>query len=139
MTSDVPASATMPPDRPVRRRRRLLVRLLRWTLAVGLAGVLSLAGLAAWFWSQADTSNVGQLGFRNELKIPPLLQPRTDDTGRKVFDLRLQQDTSRFLPAKTTSASTRSARSAGSATRCWSTAPTTRIWTWAAGGCGCGC
>jgi hypothetical protein len=48
--------------------------------------VLGLAGLAAWFWSQADLSNVGQLGFANQLKIPPLAEPRLDDAGRKVFD-----------------------------------------------------
>jgi suppressor of ftsI len=44
-------------------------------------------------------SNLGQLGFANQLKIPPLLEPRGDGTGRKIFDLRLQQGTSRFLPA----------------------------------------
>jgi suppressor of ftsI len=47
-------------------------------------------------------SNVGQLGFANQLKIPPLAEPRLDGAGRKVFDLRLQQGTSRFLDAKTT-------------------------------------
>jgi hypothetical protein len=44
-------------------------------------------------------SNVGQLGFANQLKIPPLLQPRINDAGRKVFDLRLQAGTSEFVPA----------------------------------------
>jgi blue copper oxidase len=103
MASNLPASATMPPDRPVRRRRRqLLVRLLCWTLAVGLAGILGLAGLAAWFWSQADMSNLGQLRFANQLKIPPLLQPRADGAGRKVFDLCLQQGTSQLLAGKPT-------------------------------------
>jgi hypothetical protein len=82
MTSNFATSATMPPDRPVRRPRRLLVRLLRWSLAGGLVGALGLAGLAAWFWSQADMSNVGQLRFANQLKIPPLLQPRLDGDGR---------------------------------------------------------
>jgi blue copper oxidase len=102
MTSNVPTAATMPPDRPVRRRRRLLVRLLLWTLVVGLAGMLGLAGLAAWLWSQSEMSNVGQLGFANQLKIPPLLEPRTDGTGGKVFDLRLQAGTSQLLAGRRT-------------------------------------
>jgi len=99
MTSNFATAATVPPDRPVRRRRGLLVRLLRWTLAGGLVGVL---GLAAWFWSQADMSNVGQLRFQNQLKIPPLLEPRVDGTGRKVFDLRVQAGTSELLAGKPT-------------------------------------
>jgi FtsP/CotA-like multicopper oxidase with cupredoxin domain len=102
MTTNFATSSTVPPDHPVRRRRRLLLRLLLWIVAVGLVGVLGLAGLAAWFWSRADTSNVGQLGFANQLKIPPLLEPRVDDAGRKVFDLRLQQGTSELLPGKST-------------------------------------
>ena len=62
----------------------------------------SRAGLAAWLWSQADMSNLGQLGFANQLKIPPLLEPRQDGAGRKVFDLRLQQGTSELLAGKPT-------------------------------------
>jgi blue copper oxidase len=99
MTSDLATSPTRPGRPPTRRR---LLRLLLWIVAVGLAGVLSLAGLAAWVWSQADMSNVGQLGFANQLKIPPLLEPRSDGTGRKVFDLRLQQGTSQLLAGKPT-------------------------------------
>jgi blue copper oxidase len=99
MTSDLATSPTRPGRPPTRRR---LLRLLLWTLVVGLAGVLSLVGLAAWVWSRADMSNLGQLGFANPLKIPPLLQPRTDATGRKVFDLRLQAGTSQLLPATST-------------------------------------
>ncbi|HZA81755.1 MAG TPA: hypothetical protein VFC13_09825, partial [Actinomycetes bacterium] len=75
MTTDLATSPTRPGRPPARRRRRLLLRLLIGVLTLGLAGVLGLAGLAAWFWSQADTSNVGQLGFANQLKIPPLLEP----------------------------------------------------------------
>jgi FtsP/CotA-like multicopper oxidase with cupredoxin domain len=102
MTTDFAASPTRPDRPPTRRRRRPLWRLLRWIVAVGLAGVLGLAGLTALVWSRADTSNVGELGFTNQLKIPPLLKPRVDHTGRKVFDLRLQPGTSRFLPRNTT-------------------------------------
>jgi blue copper oxidase len=102
MTNDFTASAPMPPGRPVRRRGRLLLRLLLGALALGLVAVLGLAGLAAWLWSRADVSNVGQLRFQNELRIPPLLEPRIDGTGRKVFDLRLQAGTSELLAGKRT-------------------------------------
>lgn len=102
MTTDFATSATMPPAPPVRRRRRLVVRLLIWALALGVVGVLGLAGLAAWLWSRADMSNVGELAFQNELKIPPLLEPRVDGAGRKAFDLRLQQGTSELLAGKPT-------------------------------------
>jgi blue copper oxidase len=102
MTTDLATSPTRPGRPPARRRRRLLWRLLVGAIALGLAGVLGLAGLAAWLWSQADISNVGQLGFANQLKIPPLLEPRQDGAGRKVFDLRLQQGTSELLAGKPT-------------------------------------
>ncbi len=44
----------------------------------------------------------GGLTFQNPLKIPPLLTPRTDAQGRKVFDLTAQTGTSTFLPGTTT-------------------------------------
>jgi blue copper oxidase len=102
MTTDFTASSTVPPGRPVRRRRRRLLRLLLGVLALGLVAVLGLAGVAAWLWSQADISNVGRLRFQNELRIPPLLEPRVDGTGRKVFDLHLQAGTSQLLAGKRT-------------------------------------
>jgi blue copper oxidase len=102
MSTDLATSPTRPGRPPARRRCRLLRRLLVGALALGLVGVLGLAGLAAWFWSQADTSNVGRLSFANQLKIPPLLEPRLDGAGRKVFDLRLQPGTSELLAGKPT-------------------------------------
>jgi blue copper oxidase len=102
MTTDFAASSTVPPGRPVRRRRRRLLRLLLGVLALGLVAGLGLAGVAAWLWSQADISNVGRLRFQNELRIPPLLEPRVDGTGRKVFDLHLQAGTSQLLAGKRT-------------------------------------
>jgi blue copper oxidase len=102
MSTDLVTSPTRPGRPPARRRRRLLLRLLIVVLALGLVGVLALAGLAAWFWSQADISNLGQLSFANQLKIPPLAEPRLDGAGRKVFDLHLQQGTSELLASKPT-------------------------------------
>src|SRR5215216_1317057 len=102
MSTDLATSPTRPGRPPARRRCRLLRRLLFGALALGLVGVMGLAGLAAWFWSQADTSNVGRLSFANQLKIPPLLEPRLDGAGRKVFDLRLQPGTSELLAGKPT-------------------------------------
>ncbi len=43
-----------------------------------------------------------ELSFANPLNIPPLLEPRIDADGRKVFDLRLQAGTSELLPGKPT-------------------------------------
>ena len=47
-------------------------------------------------------ANVGLLAFENELRIPPLLEPRRDARGRAVFDLGLRTGKSRLLPGKTT-------------------------------------
>ncbi|HEV2824734.1 MAG TPA: multicopper oxidase domain-containing protein, partial [Actinomycetota bacterium] len=102
MTTSLTTSPPTAGRPPARRRRRLLLRLLIAVLALGMVAVLGLAGLAAWFWTQADNSNVGQVGFANQLKIPPLAEPRLDDAGRKVFDLRLQQGTSELLAGKPT-------------------------------------
>jgi blue copper oxidase len=102
MSTDLATSPTRPGRPPARRRRRLLLRLLVGALTLGLAGVLGLAGLAVWSWSQADMSNLGRLSFANQLKIPPVLEPRVDEAGRKVFDLRLQQGTSELLAGKPT-------------------------------------
>jgi blue copper oxidase len=102
MSTNLATSPTRPGRPPARRRRRLLLRLLVGALALGLVGILGLAGLAAWFWSQADMSNLGQLRFATQLKIPPLLEPRVDGAGRKIFDLRLQHGTSELLAGKPT-------------------------------------
>jgi FtsP/CotA-like multicopper oxidase with cupredoxin domain len=64
--------------------------------------VVGLTGVAAWLWSRTQQTNVGELSFANPLKIPPLLEPRIDADGRKVFDLRLEAGTSELLPGKTT-------------------------------------
>lgn len=92
----------MPGTVPVRRRRRLFVRVLVAILSVVVLAVLGVAGLAGWVYSRAEQSNLGKLDFGNQLKIPPLLEPRVDASGTKVFDLRLEPGSSRFLPGKTT-------------------------------------
>jgi hypothetical protein len=55
MTSNLAAAATLPPDHPIRRR------LLLWAVALGLVGVLGLAGLAAWFPALADSRQAASL------------------------------------------------------------------------------
>ena len=96
-TTPMPARPA-PPARS--RRRRLLLGALIGLLALGLLGLLATAGVLAIVYARASTSNVGQLGFTQPLKIPPLAEPRLDSDGRKVFDLRLQPGTSELLPGK---------------------------------------
>ncbi|HEY9376131.1 MAG TPA: multicopper oxidase domain-containing protein, partial [Jiangellaceae bacterium] len=80
----------------------MLVRLLVGVAILGLTAVLGLTAITGWLWSRADVSTIGQLSFSNPLKIPPLLHPRVDGTGQKVFELRLQQGASELLPGKPT-------------------------------------
>lgn len=77
-------------------------RLLVWFIALAGTGALALVGGGLWLYSRAATSNIGELDFANQLNIPPLLEPRRDDAGRKVFELELQSGTSVLLPGKTT-------------------------------------
>jgi FtsP/CotA-like multicopper oxidase with cupredoxin domain len=89
---------------PVRAkaRPRLLRRVLLVIVGTGLALLLALAGVVGVVYLRAGTSTVGKLDFANQLEIPPLLTPRTDATGTKVFDLRLQPGTSQLLPGNPT-------------------------------------
>jgi FtsP/CotA-like multicopper oxidase with cupredoxin domain len=82
----------------MRLLRRVIVRSLIG-LVVLVAGAL---GAAAWHYHVSQTSNVGMLAFANELRVPPLLQPRVDSGGRKVFDLTLQAGESVLVGGKTT-------------------------------------
>ena len=77
---------------------RLLIR----ALAVLGVLVLALVGAGIWMWSSAAQSNVGELSFANELRIPPLAEPSVDEPGRKVFDLRLEEGDAELLPGKQT-------------------------------------
>jgi FtsP/CotA-like multicopper oxidase with cupredoxin domain len=75
-------------------------RRLAWAGAILAVLVVALVGAAALVYSQAASSNVGELAFEQPLRIPPLLAPRADDEGRKVFDLRLERGETELLPGK---------------------------------------
>jgi FtsP/CotA-like multicopper oxidase with cupredoxin domain len=77
-------------------------RLLLWSAALVALAVLALIGAGVAFYARADASTVGKLSFENELKIPPILEPRTDGAGRKVFDLDLQTGTIELTPGQRT-------------------------------------
>jgi hypothetical protein len=89
----MPADATTPGPRRIRRRRRLRAAAL---VLIALVAI-PVAGFAV-LWSRADTSNVGRLGFAQQLRIPPLLEPTEDAAGRKVFALEMREGTTELLP-----------------------------------------
>ena len=76
-------------------RRALLAVTAIAVLAVLAAAVVSLA-----VYRGARTDTTGTLAFERPLRIPPLLEPRSDAGGRKVFDLRLQAGTTELLAGK---------------------------------------
>src|SRR5918995_2509231 len=78
------------------------MRVLKISAGVVAIAVAVLAPAAFLFWSSAKTSTVGELEFANRLTIPPLLEPRLDDDGPKVFDLELERGMSELLPGKRT-------------------------------------
>lgn len=89
----------MPPATPHRWRRWR--RLLAVTAAV-IAVVLAGTGVAAVRVYQAGLrSNVGELSFANRLRIPALLEPAPDATGRRVFDLTVAAGTREFFDGTT--------------------------------------
>ena len=78
--------------------RRLLLGGALLAGAVVLVPLVVMAVLALG----GGTSTVGTLDFARELRIPPLLEPRTDGAGRKVFDLRMQAGTSELVEGRRT-------------------------------------
>jgi FtsP/CotA-like multicopper oxidase with cupredoxin domain len=78
--------------------KRLLRRV---ALAVFALAAIALSGSVV-VWFGADTSNVGKLAFEQPLRIPPLLEPTEDATGRKVFELEMREGTSELLPGRRT-------------------------------------
>ena len=79
---------------PFPRSRPLQVVVVLGTLFG--AFVLLVTGVAVWAYGRADTSNVGELSFANELAVPPLAEPRIEADGTKVFDLELQAGATRL-------------------------------------------
>jgi suppressor of ftsI len=76
-------------------------RLVRLLLAATVAGLLVASAVAWAVWSGADVDMTGTRRFDQRLRIPPLLEPRVDAVGRKVFDLDLQQGRAELLPGTT--------------------------------------
>lgn len=79
--------------------RRLLVGGALFAAVIVLTPLLVVAVVALG----ASTSTVGTLDFARELRIPPLLEPRADGAGRKVFDLQMQAGTSELVEGRRTS------------------------------------
>jgi len=63
--------------------------------------VLLVFGLAGCSGDNKAT-NVGELHFKNSLRIPQLLQPTISSDGTKHFKLTMQSGTTKFLPGKLT-------------------------------------
>jgi len=74
-------------------------RVLRWILLLLALGMSALVAAGCGLYTSADVSTVGELGFENELAIPPPLEPRDED-GRKVFELTLQRGRAELVPGK---------------------------------------
>jgi len=87
LRSDRPASP------PGRRRGRVTAVI---TLGVLVVGLLVAGGVAVRLYGDALRSNVGELAFRNRLRIPPLLEGRADDQGR-TFDLGVATGQTEFV------------------------------------------
>jgi len=76
-----------------RRWRRLLL-----AAAGALALLATVAGVvAARVYQGALRSNVGELAFEHRLRIPPLLEPRIDEAGRRTFRLVVAASTTELL------------------------------------------
>jgi FtsP/CotA-like multicopper oxidase with cupredoxin domain len=70
------------------------------TIGFVLLGGIGAIGL--WTYSQARITTVGDINFERPLAIPPLLEPRVEDDGRRVFDLQLHQGRTELLPGTRT-------------------------------------
>jgi FtsP/CotA-like multicopper oxidase with cupredoxin domain len=74
--------------------QRIVVRTALVLTALALVGF----GALAWAWAEAPQSNVGELEFSNELRIPPLAEPARDEAGRATFELELREGTAELMP-----------------------------------------
>lgn len=70
------------------------------------AAVLLLLGTFALVvtvsYARATESNVGDLTFETKVRVPPLLEPKIDAQGRKIFDLRFTAGTSELIEGRQT-------------------------------------
>ncbi len=94
--ASVPSDDVQPP--PVPRRRRRWVRIVTWTGVVVGALVVAVVGLGTWLYARADISNVGELSFRNALRIPELDRGQRGDDGVIRFDIEVQAGETSILP-----------------------------------------
>lgn len=79
------------------RRTALAVVVVALVVAAVAAGVA-----ARILYVGALRSNVGELGFRNRLHIPPVLQATEDAEGRRVFELSMDEGRTAFLDGRQT-------------------------------------
>lgn len=93
----VPSPAQLP-----RKRRMPVRRVLIITGSAVLTLTLVVGGGIWWLYSSADVTTVGSVDFENRLKVPPLADSRIDDQGRRVFDLKMQTDSTSFTAGKQT-------------------------------------
>jgi FtsP/CotA-like multicopper oxidase with cupredoxin domain len=84
------------------RRKRGTGKVLAWLASFVAIGAFLVAAGIYVLYTRADTTNVGELSFRKELRIPPLAEPTLSEPGRKVFDLTLEVGRTEFLPGKLT-------------------------------------
>ncbi|MEE2035242.1 multicopper oxidase family protein [Rhodococcus chondri] len=72
---------------------RMLLRLVgvAFTFAVALAVVV--ATVAIYTWNTAEIDTTEQVVFDRRLHIPPLATSTVDESGTRVFDLRMQRGT----------------------------------------------
>ncbi|MGH9247642.1 MAG: multicopper oxidase family protein [Acidimicrobiales bacterium] len=82
--------------------RRIVWHVFKWALALGAVAVVAFVGLMWWVFSGARVSNVGELDFANELRIPELLEPTRDADGRAVFDLEAREGETQLLDGAVT-------------------------------------
>ena len=101
-TPTLDGAAGGPGETPRIGRRPPWRRLLLW--GAGVLGVLvaGTAGVGAWLYTGAATSTVGELDFSIPLRIPPLLEPDENRSGRKEFHLDLQRGRTELLPGRRT-------------------------------------
>ena len=82
----------------MRKIKKILVYIILALFVLGVGGVLFIG----WTLQSAKLSTIGKIHFKNELKIPELLEPEIDQEGRKVFHLTFTKGEVEFLEGKMT-------------------------------------